>query len=403
MLLDADCTARLADFGYASLIGNIPEALTYLQRSTTRPGALRWSAPEQVDPEGTFSRTTKTDIYSFGCVALEGSLLGSDAGPVLTSLQVFSGKRPWSEVVEETAVVFRLAKGHKPGRPDSRTLNDSHWSFIQHCWSPMEERPAVEAIIPTIQQFLSSCPCSPPLCDLLPSWSGQADLGAEPSSSLSHAPTEGPSTYVTSCRSQFTFLLCAALTTESRPLLIRTRSMEQWMSLDDDTKQETMEVPEDPLEEGSVLVWYRYVPSNGNDEGLDGTSESMLVLGKVRRVYLVSIWNKADPGPCIQATRSVDVPGTSRWASIVRGWGDLGFVRSVSLPNRAAHIIDCRLFVNDRPGAIVRTSPKTTEHRPIVIVIASSTGRSFGKYSFPVYLLWECGFDSLVALFCGNR
>ncbi|KAI9567214.1 WD40-repeat-containing domain protein [Boletus coccyginus] len=34
VLLDADYTARLADFGYASLVGNIPEALTYLQRST---------------------------------------------------------------------------------------------------------------------------------------------------------------------------------------------------------------------------------------------------------------------------------------------------------------------------------------------------------------------------------
>ena len=79
MLLDADYTARLGDFGYASLVGNIPEALTYLQRSTARPGALRWIAPEQVDPEETFNRTTKTDMYSFGCVALQGSSLDSDA------------------------------------------------------------------------------------------------------------------------------------------------------------------------------------------------------------------------------------------------------------------------------------------------------------------------------------
>jgi len=75
VLLDADYTARLADFGYASLVGNIPEALTYLQRSTARPGALRWIAPEQVDPEETFNKTTKTDIYSFGCVSLQGSSL----------------------------------------------------------------------------------------------------------------------------------------------------------------------------------------------------------------------------------------------------------------------------------------------------------------------------------------
>ena len=83
MLVDADYTVRLADFGYASLVGNIPEALTYLQRSTKTSGALRWTAPEQVDAEekGEFNRTTKTDIYSFGCVAVEGSYLDSDAPP----------------------------------------------------------------------------------------------------------------------------------------------------------------------------------------------------------------------------------------------------------------------------------------------------------------------------------
>jgi len=75
VLLDADYTARLADFGYASLVGNIPEALTYLQRSTARPGALRWIAPEQVDSEEMFKPTTKTDIYSFGCIALQGCFI----------------------------------------------------------------------------------------------------------------------------------------------------------------------------------------------------------------------------------------------------------------------------------------------------------------------------------------
>ena len=166
MLLDADYTARLADFGYSSLVGNIPEALSYLQRSTARPGALRWIAPEQVDPEETFKRTTKTDIYSFGCIALQGSSLDSDARPMLISLQVLSGKQPWSEVREDSAVVLRLAKGHKPGRPESPTLNDSHWNLIQHCWSPMDERPSAEVIIPTIQQFLGHCPQSSDVTNL---------------------------------------------------------------------------------------------------------------------------------------------------------------------------------------------------------------------------------------------
>ena len=199
MLLDVNYTARLADFGYASLVGNIPEALTYLQRSTARPGALRWSAPEQVDPEETFNMTTKTDIYSFGCVALqEGSLTDSEIKLMLTPLQVFSGKQPWSEVQGDSAIVLRLAKGHKPGRPESRTLNDSHWNLIQDCWSAIEERPAAGVIIRTIKQLLSHCPQSPPLSDLLPAWSSEADLGAESSSSLSQTPTDGSSTHATS-------------------------------------------------------------------------------------------------------------------------------------------------------------------------------------------------------------
>ncbi|KAI9567234.1 kinase-like domain-containing protein, partial [Boletus coccyginus] len=161
VLLDADYTARLVDFGYASLVGNIPEALTYLQRSTTRPGALRWIAPEQVDPEETFNTTPKTDIYSFGCVAL----------------QVLSGKQPWSEVRGDSAIVLRLAKGYKPARPESRTLNDSHWELIQDCWSEIEQRPAMEAIISTIEQLLNHCPQFPLLCDMLPAWSSEADHG----------------------------------------------------------------------------------------------------------------------------------------------------------------------------------------------------------------------------------
>ena len=112
---------------------------------------------------------------------------------MLISLQVLSGKQPWSEVREDVAVVLCLAKGQKPGRPESRTLNDSHWNFIQRCWSQMEERPAAEVIVFTIQQFLRYCSESPPLCDLLRPSSGQADLGVESPFKLllSQAPMQG--------------------------------------------------------------------------------------------------------------------------------------------------------------------------------------------------------------------
>ncbi|KAI9573332.1 kinase-like domain-containing protein [Boletus coccyginus] len=196
VLLDADYTVRLADFGYASLVGNIPEALEYLQRSTTRPGALRWIAPEQVDPDEMFNSTSKTDIYSFGCVALQGSLLtDADTRLMLIPLQVLSGKQPWSEVRGDSAI--RVALGEGAGRPESRTLNDLHWNLIRDCWSAIEERPAAEVIISTIKQFLSHCPQSPPLCDLLlASWSSEAELGAKLLLSVSHAATDSSSMHV---------------------------------------------------------------------------------------------------------------------------------------------------------------------------------------------------------------
>ncbi|KAG9312363.1 kinase-like domain-containing protein [Chiua virens] len=168
VLLDADYTARLSDFGFASLMGNIPEGLAYLQWSTVRPGAIRWTAPEQIDSEENPNVTTKSDIYSFGCLAL----------------QVLSGKIPWSEVRKDAAVVLRLAKAKQPGRPASRSIDDSHWDLIQSCWSPIEERPTAEAIIFKIQCFLNACPPSRPLCDWLESLSSQASIPASRSSQV---------------------------------------------------------------------------------------------------------------------------------------------------------------------------------------------------------------------------
>ena len=64
MPIDADCSARLVDFGFASLAGSIPDTLSSLKRSTTRPGALRWATPELALPEEGSKLTTKSDIYS---------------------------------------------------------------------------------------------------------------------------------------------------------------------------------------------------------------------------------------------------------------------------------------------------------------------------------------------------
>jgi len=52
-------------------------------------------------------------------------------------------------------------------------------------------------IISTIKQFLSDCPQSPPLRDLLPAWSSEAKSLL----SVNNAPTDGSSTHVTQAAS----------------------------------------------------------------------------------------------------------------------------------------------------------------------------------------------------------
>ncbi|KIJ12159.1 hypothetical protein PAXINDRAFT_83287 [Paxillus involutus ATCC 200175] len=75
VLIDETFTACLADFGYASVVGEMEQKLGYLQASKQRPGALRWAAPEQFpsDPEQPWQPTPITDIYSFGNIALQES------------------------------------------------------------------------------------------------------------------------------------------------------------------------------------------------------------------------------------------------------------------------------------------------------------------------------------------
>ena len=71
VLLDRNFSVCLTDFGLASMVGDIPDALRYLQMTTMRPGALRWAAPEHFSVTNAVpQRTTKSDVYSFGNLAL---------------------------------------------------------------------------------------------------------------------------------------------------------------------------------------------------------------------------------------------------------------------------------------------------------------------------------------------
>ena len=93
----------------------------------------------------------------------------------LISLQVLSGKQPWSEVQRDSNVVVYISQGRRPSRPESRAIDDRHWDFIQQCWLSIQERPSAKEIITSTQQFLSCYPQFPPLRHLFTSSTTQPD------------------------------------------------------------------------------------------------------------------------------------------------------------------------------------------------------------------------------------
>ncbi|KAG6379364.1 kinase-like domain-containing protein [Boletus reticuloceps] len=149
VLLDHNYTARLTDFGYASMTGDLPEALLYLQMTTMKPGALRFAAPEHflVEEEQTMQPTIQSDIYSFGNLVF----------------LVLSGKRPWSEFKHDNAVIGQILRGMKPQRPSSRPIEDKHWELVDRCWSSVGDRPGAGGVASSLQQFLWSLPPLQPL------------------------------------------------------------------------------------------------------------------------------------------------------------------------------------------------------------------------------------------------
>ncbi|KAG9308216.1 kinase-like domain-containing protein [Chiua virens] len=142
VLINRELNACLTDFGLTSVLGDLPETLGYLQMTSTRPGAIRYTAPELVNKDVVMQPTTQSDIYSFGNLAL----------------LILSGKRPWSEVQRDVAIIIRLNCGDKPNRPQYRQIEDRHWEdLIERCWFPVNQRPRAGDIVASLKVFLGLC------------------------------------------------------------------------------------------------------------------------------------------------------------------------------------------------------------------------------------------------------
>lgn len=141
ILIDNNEGARITDFGMSL----IAEATAYNYASIHGGGALRWQAPELIDPEEfnleTSRPTTQSDVFSIACTAIEVRIRSPhsaiDTDP--HDNQLYSGRPPFPELADHQ-VSNRYVKGKRPPRPPlpgsgPGFMSDAMWSIIEACWS----------------------------------------------------------------------------------------------------------------------------------------------------------------------------------------------------------------------------------------------------------------------------
>ena len=101
-------------------------------------------APELLDltDDVLATPTMQSDVYSFGTIMLQVRDAGHfrcDSG--LTCWRhgkILTGSIPYYYLSRPEQVLFAIAKGKRPTRPDEAAVTDRRWEFIMWCWSPVD-------------------------------------------------------------------------------------------------------------------------------------------------------------------------------------------------------------------------------------------------------------------------
>ncbi|KZP25802.1 kinase-like protein [Athelia psychrophila] len=148
ILIDDDCSPRLADFGISKVIARSGF-------DTPRIGTIRYMAPEltvisdhftdPIPPADLSSDNTtkKSDTYAFAMVVIE----------ILTS------KLPFFYLREEHLVVILTQDGKRPDRRQCLPTHfaDEIWQFMEDCWHhDPRARPEMAATIPRLEKMRSN-------------------------------------------------------------------------------------------------------------------------------------------------------------------------------------------------------------------------------------------------------
>ncbi|KAJ7788679.1 kinase-like domain-containing protein, partial [Mycena olivaceomarginata] len=119
--------ACIADFGLASIpdllassmVEEEPPRLFTHSSQSIRGGTARYQAPELFT--GGILNHFGSDVYAFACVCYE----------------ILTGKIPFHELQNDMKVMFKVAEGKRPSRPNSYSGTiafDGLWELLQDCW-----------------------------------------------------------------------------------------------------------------------------------------------------------------------------------------------------------------------------------------------------------------------------
>jgi serine/threonine protein kinase len=136
VLVDADGSPRLADFGVSNILVESNPAFSY------QTGAVRWVAPELIvlqEGQTVQCATKSSDIYALGCIMLQVLYGKPPYWWIKTALQVMPFKFKYQEPINDTIQI----QAH-------------HLDFMRRCWSiESENRPAVEEVLDFLEKAIS--------------------------------------------------------------------------------------------------------------------------------------------------------------------------------------------------------------------------------------------------------
>ncbi|KAJ5634727.1 hypothetical protein N7528_002569 [Penicillium herquei] len=136
-----------------SLIGKDPQITNQRKNQKTTTGTPMYMSPEVIrgDAPGLVNRQGAVDIWSLGCVILE----------------MATGRRPWSTLDNEWAIMYNIAQGNQPALPARDQLSDMGIDFLRRCFEcdPLRRPTAAELLqhewIVSIRQQVVLEPATP--------------------------------------------------------------------------------------------------------------------------------------------------------------------------------------------------------------------------------------------------